>query len=330
MAGAPTMPPHLKEALETGQIDRLFALGTNCLQHVDFHSDSPAANINGERYQFLISGDFPVPRTELACIFPNHKKTQNLVIDANKFHWLTDFNRAINKAFSNSVDNAAIASRVKIAVAYGDHMFLCNDVTGTIYIVWANYVNRINASNVAKTIYTNTPILFNFDGRGKAKSLFILKTPIKHAHDLELMPITSGSPVLIWPKAPIFVCEVCLPHTPKQALHTMSASKAIALVSQPVHSTNDLWILHERNLFKTQESKELFQLVGVRDNAVLLEDASHIPSFDSETICDDARDPFEEDEEHTGFSATSFDDEEHGKIVLPDSLTASLRINLEK
>lgn len=213
-----------------------------------FHPPLEQDAFNG-RYQIYLSAKFPKNRQELIFLFPNHKKsTKYQTICANSYTFLSSLNKDLNEAFQNSLDETAVGGRIKFAIAYGEHLFTCKDISGTIYVAWAKCINRINVGNVANNIARSVPLLFNLNGQCKVKSVYYLRREIQHPSELELMPLCKGNPMLLYPKAPIFVCESRPMEPAKPPIKTMSEREALEMVTQETNAP-ETWIAREQNAF---------------------------------------------------------------------------------
>jgi hypothetical protein len=171
------------------------------------------------------------------------------VVRSSSYTWLSSFNKDVNQALEASLHATDTTGNVKLAVCYGQQVFTCIGITGTVYIVWAEYINKTNPGRVANTIYNNVPVLLNLDGQGRFKAAFILKAVVREAAssgDLDRLPITHNNPRILFPKdTPLFVCETPLIARPADTaaaaanggLTFMSRSEALAqmsLLSKPV------------------------------------------------------------------------------------------------
>ncbi len=187
----------------------------------------------------------------IICFFPNHKSEKRQVIKSSSFFLLSSFSKALNETFEQSLDATEMSGSTKFAVCYGKHIFICHGISGTIYLFWATHVNRTNVGNVANTIYNNVPILFNLDGQGHVKAVFILKANVQDESDLDRLPITHDNPKLYFNKEiPLFVCEVKVrnPYEGYTDIHTISRKEALATVSVQT-KPNQMIFKREKNAF---------------------------------------------------------------------------------
>lgn len=251
MEGLVKLNPDIVRFIEDENLTALFNSPQGRLFHkqVDFfHPPLEQDAFNG-RYQIYLSAKFPKNRQELMFLFPNHKKsTKYQTIRANSYTFLSSLNKDLNDAFKDSLDETAVGGRIKFAIAYGQHLITCKDISGTIYVVWAKCITRINVGNVANNIARNVPLLFNLSGQCKVKAVYYMRNEIQHPSELDLMPMCRGNPLLMYPKAPIFVCESRPMEPPKRTIQTMSEREALEMVTQETNAP-DAWIAREQNAF---------------------------------------------------------------------------------
>jgi hypothetical protein len=148
-----------------------------------------------------------------------------------------------------------------------------------MYVIWANYVNRINSGNVANTLHANWPVLFNMTGQGTVRAMYALKERVEDATtDLALMPLTHGNPILQYPREPLFVCEAPPQKPPERPIVTMTRRAAVMAASAPTKGPA-AWLPHERNPFATAAQ----QAVGVSD-VEIMQDAMGWSGDDNDPI----------------------------------------------
>jgi hypothetical protein len=211
-----------------------------------------------------LTSEIPKKHDDLVCLFPNHKDYKNpkkQILRIAKYSYLSSFNKEINARIGNSLEETAVGMRIKFAVAYGNQVYICKDMTGPVYIVWATYVNRINLGNVAKTLNTMVPLIINTDGQYCIKSIFVLKKTVEHASDHELLPRAKGNPRVFLPREPIFVCESRPMEQLTTVIKTVSEREAIAAVTATTKPAKH-WLAHEENVFELREEGVLWNHDG--------------------------------------------------------------------
>lgn len=163
-------------------------------------------------YRIHLLGDFPKKRGDLICLFPNHLPHQRLSLDCASYRGffghstLAAFNRDLNGAFAQSLENTVMSTNIKFAAAFGEHVFACKGIAGTIYIVWAKTIHTVTASNKLTEIAKNHPLLINCDGNGRLKAIFMFRKRVTTTPSL--LPLTKGNPILVIPAdVELFVCE---------------------------------------------------------------------------------------------------------------------------
>ena len=230
------LDPSISRKIAAGeQLDLLIKPpSARTVQTVDFFSNTVRQIYSHNKYTIMLSSSIGTT-SPVVCLFLNHKNHRKQVVSSAKYVYLSSFNKAINAAFSDSLSETDLVGTYKLCVCYRKHVYKCKDISGTVYIIWAEYVNRTNAGNVACTIYQNVPILLNFDGQARLKALFILKTDINDESDLMRIAITEHDPVILFNKDdPLFVCEVrsLTPREPAGlSIETLTYMDAVSSVS---------------------------------------------------------------------------------------------------
>jgi hypothetical protein len=224
---------------------------------IDFHNAIVQEAFNTGQYQIYVSDAVPC---NVVCVFPNYHKhgERKQVVRTRDYRTVASLNKALNKAFKASVDTE---TQVKLAVCYGKHVYLCRGLVGTVYLLVASHVNRVNRGNVANTLYRNVPILFNLDGLAHVKGMYIFKPEVREHSDLDRLPITHTSPVLMFDKNPLFVCETkgdvnAMTEADERAMRirTMSRRDALALVTA---TTKPSTLVGDTNAFERSIDAEM-------------------------------------------------------------------------
>ncbi len=258
LADSNELSPEIASKIEAGsQLDLLYHQRGGIVQVVDFFSETVReVHISGA-YQIMISSKIlATKKQDVICLFPNHRVEKKQVVKASDYTYLSSLNKDINAAFSASLEKTDVSDRIKFAVCYGKHVFICKDISGTIYLAWASHINRTNIGNVANTIYTNVPIILNLDGQARIKALFILKPVIRDEAELERVPITHSNPQLLYNKdQSIFVCEVRTERPTASLVKTVSRKEALAFVSATSKS-DTIRIKREKNPFAASVDME--------------------------------------------------------------------------
>jgi len=258
--------PHLHEEISSkiakgDHLDLLYHRRGRMVQTVDFQQTLVTDAYLTGLYQMFLSSTIPKSSSEVVCLLPNNQKyPDQQVIRSSKYGTnQMAFNKDLNASMEASLDSSDGMGRVKLAVCYGNHIYICNEISGTVYIVWATHINRTNSGNVANTLYTNVPMIINMDGQAKLKAIFILKPTVADVSDLDRVPITAESPRLLFKRdSRIFVCEVYPDAVAihKNEVRTMSHRDALATVM--TLTKDSLAVMkRERNLFATSIDVEV-------------------------------------------------------------------------
>lgn len=238
------------------------AMSSIDIQHitktVDFGANATRSEPN-VKYTINVSSTFPRERDGLLCFFPTHHDEKQQILKSDSYGGIlfgksvADMNKEINRRLRETSQNHPNDfDRVRLGVGYGDHIFRCRDLEGTIYVLWAT-INRKNVGNVKNTIL-DCPILFNMDGWGIPKGIFLLKQTVQHENDLYLLPLKRGNPEFMWPKEPIFVCEKRPRHIKPKKLHFISKQLAQQLIQSPSKEAST-WVHFEQNPFQGTVNK---------------------------------------------------------------------------
>lgn len=261
MKNSVALAPEIKQHIERGDyLKLLISPQGKTLQYVDFKSDVVTETYNSAgMYQIFLNGEMPRKDHELYCLFPNHKVEKKQILRVGSYYSLSSLNKDINAALDASLNETDLYGGVKLAICYGKHVFVCRDISGTVYIIWASHVNRTNAGNVASTIHYNVPIVLNFDGQTRLKGIFILKHYIYDPSELERIPITKDNLMLLFPtQESLFVCEVKTPPYPAQRetlLKTVTRKEALSCVLASTKDNNTI-LKRERNPFAASINAE--------------------------------------------------------------------------
>lgn len=239
----------IQDKIADGNILHLFEsrYNMNVTHTVRFPEEAPPEDAFMTRYVLQLGASIG-SKTELVCIFPNHPKEKSRILRASSCWSLDSLNKTINERFRESLEDTAHARRIKFAIAYGDVVYACADITGTIYVFWASYINVINNGNIANTQYREWPIVCNYNGQYKPKAIFIPKKEIMDTlSELHVLPMADRNPVLMFPKIPVLVCETKPPpEAPKMHIETLTRYEAMTISTMV---TKDVmgWLPHQKN-----------------------------------------------------------------------------------
>lgn len=222
-------------------------------QIVDFKQDVVLDETNSGNYCVMLESGFSSEKgNEVGCILGTHGNPKKQVLLSASFKSLRSFNLELNERFRNALDRTDIVGSNKLAVCYGNHIFVCSGLTGTVYIVWAKHINFTNYSNVASTIDSDVPMIVNMDGQMKVKGIYFLKPTVHDASDLERIPISTKSPEIIFEiKCMPWVAEVREEKPPRNTIQTLTYKQAVARVTSPstLNSSSQQQIERESNPF---------------------------------------------------------------------------------
>lgn len=202
------MEAALELALQIHSVDALLKAPPKgvTLKRVDFSRVLLPECTDTRPYQILLhakmAGRAPV-RSELAVMFPNY--AEQPLLWASQFRSLRDWNKALNHALSNSLDETDEAGDVKLCIAYGKHLYVCKGFSGRLYLFWAHV--HCADSVMGKEM----PVLINTDAKLQPKAVMVLHPCVTEPTQAERIPLTHASPVLRWNRKQMgghpFVCE---------------------------------------------------------------------------------------------------------------------------
>jgi hypothetical protein len=223
--------PEIQRHLDKGEhLSLLINARGNMLQSVDFVAKFVPRTINLGYYQILLSDR--IGPQQVVCIFPNHRNDRQQVLAVQDYKSLASFNKAFNRALQESLERTETAGTLKLAVCFGSHVIKCVGISGTVYLVWAQYVNMTTSGNMTALVNKDVPLLFNMDGEGRVKGLYMLKEKIKDPCDLERIPITEKNPQLMWEQQmEIFVCETKFTPVQEKTIVTTTRRSALARIT---------------------------------------------------------------------------------------------------
>lgn len=240
------LAPIIRKAVNEGKLVELLQRARgDMLKRVRFSADRPAQEaFNAGRYTILMTHAIPTERVsllktrrtqELIAILPNHSDPKLQVMEMSDYSSLSDFNKELNARFRVSSESTTNLGKTRLAICYGNHIFVCEGITGTLYVVWTRFVNRANAGTIENTLFTNVPLLVKTNGDGPILALFVLKPKVIDETDLDLIPLSAQSPLLLSDRRyPIFVCETRRARKRPIRVETMAEQEAIQIVTSLV------------------------------------------------------------------------------------------------
>lgn len=250
------MNVNIRQLIDDEDLQSIFTTangGGTFLKTVDYERGAPETDNFGGHYQIYLSSKIP-KNAQLICLFPNRNNPRASILQASRYNYLSSFNKDINAALLKSMEHTSIGQYTKFAVAYGEHVYACKCLTGTVYIVWASHVSRVNVGNVANTIGKSVPLIVNLDGQRHIKSIFMLKHAIQHASELDLLPNGKTALKVLIPREPIFVCESHVVEQPKYTIEAVSEMEALSAITAETKNPIQ-WLSRERNVFQLSDEE---------------------------------------------------------------------------
>lgn len=258
------MNPTLRGIIfEDGDLNRVFN-NAEFTKSVEFTAPQRQITAIGVKYIISLTTEM---QQELVALFPKNRDMRKQVVSSQDFKSLNKWNRQLNAQLNNSLDGYS----TRIAIAYENHVYRLLHLSGTVYVLWADCINRINASNQANVSKRNCPVVVNMDGEARVKAIYVL-----NPNDTQTMQISEGNPRLLLPAEPIWVCETRPPPTTIRNIRTIAKREALAMVAEQsvpasawLHYQNapfassDLEIEQETNW--TDSPREIFELRMIKD-----------------------------------------------------------------
>lgn len=215
----------IEDAITSGNI--VSALCNIDVQHVaktvNFCADAVTSSPQ-YRYTIHVSGKFPASgdtKDQIVCFFPTHHEEKMQILRCNaeyQSRWrsvpLVAMNIEINerlRAVSQNGYFSTVAANVRFLIGYGEHIYNCANLDGTIYVLWAT-ITRHHLSKRGKGVTYQRPILVNMDGYARVKGIFILTPLVKHEDDVRCIPLQRRNLSFIIDSVDIFVCEKANPN----------------------------------------------------------------------------------------------------------------------
>jgi hypothetical protein len=250
----PAVTKDVRRAIDNADVERLFTREKflQYVRSVDFFLGEHIRNGDTGRYTIQLYGKFPKRRDrgELVCLFPLHPTPECRVLDSRGYSSLADFNTKLNERLRVAGKNT-IVGNVRFAVAYGENVFWCKDITGNLYVQWATHINRVNAGNVANTLFRNAPLIISTDGKRRLTAMYVLRHErIQADSDLRLLPMERHNPTLLFPRVPLWVCDAAPEPLPQLPVYSISDKGAQAVLLAPSRGAA-AWLPFERNVFDT-------------------------------------------------------------------------------
>jgi hypothetical protein len=259
---------YLQEIVDDGDLLRLF-LGPqqkSIHRSLDFGKAAPKHDMQNNSYRVLLRNSKSPLTSEgvskdVVCLFPNNNNKSHRILESKHYSSRDEFNKELNARFAESTEQTEQFKDYRLLILYGSHCFICGRVTGTLYVVWAERVVKINASNTTSIPYVDVPMIFNLDGLNKTKGIYLLRPNIDNKpNDLALFPLTQGNPVLLYNKSyNPFVCEKRPDKFEKKRIQVISQEEAYVMVMQTTQDAGD-WIPFERLPFSEVEDQGLVEI----------------------------------------------------------------------
>ena len=268
----------IAELLAQENVEQL--LRNRRVRTVDF-GPRPLRDDSGTRYTIQLSAELSTP-SPVVCAFRRVPAGSKRILWSSSYFRLASFNKELNSRLLASIEQP------EVAIAYGNTVYDCIGVTGTLYVVWSVAVQRVNAGNRANAPLQNVPLVINCDGELRIKGIFMLEPDMEQPH-VRLLPHAQGNPIIQYPGSAIFVCDVPAPPPPRAPIATLSRAEAeqqlLTLAQDP-----RVWMPYEHKVDVMEDDDDGDAVSWSRG-----EDAPMQPALSIFREGKPARDPFEED-----------------------------------
>ena len=131
---------YINQLIETDQWQILLQQGGGSDQIVEIDLNTEAVNPFKHKYIIKYNSEIPA-NCIMSVIFPNHDEWKKRILWTSGD--LTTLSREINDR---------LGKERELVVTSGNKFYRFRGITGTIYLVWAEYINQQNINNLEKEI----------------------------------------------------------------------------------------------------------------------------------------------------------------------------------
>jgi len=238
----------LRAAIQDGTYVKLLSeRWGDMVQEIDFKYRNAAVAMYGNKYTIMLSEDMPNDRA-IVLMFPNHPDKKKRLLSTSKWSKLNAINTELNERFKASLECGSDGGTVRFAFAFGSHIYVCSNVVGTLYLIWAEQVTKKRRGNAVGMISHTTPIVVNMNGFFITQAIFMPVYEVTEEAQLDTIGILKNWPKYLIPKStPFFICEQDTRAKGRTMVHSMSREAALKIMRhQTTHSRSDA-ISNERN-----------------------------------------------------------------------------------
>lgn len=187
-------------------------------------------------HKYIIKFKSSVPdNCNMALLFPTHGSPGKRVLWVP--HYAGGDVKTLGRELNQRLRDVANRQDCFLAATSGGYMYRFRGVVGTVYLVWAEYVNIQTVSSQLNTIAKNVPVLVEMDGENAYRSIWVFPDArsTTFAHLCDVTPVADF--VLTEPliNGSIFCCESD-PRlaAPGRAIPTLSEASADQIATDPV------------------------------------------------------------------------------------------------
>ena len=166
--------PELVEEIEEKRYYELIASHTD-RRVVDVNLATETAD-DTWRHNYFVVVDGEIPKDHyLILLFPNHQEPDKQVLYTNQYSSLAKLNNEINDRLCASLVFTDKAHDLRLAVICGNQLYRMIGLQGTVFLYWAEKINRTTINQIKNTVDQFVPLLFEMDGSMRGRSFCILQ-----------------------------------------------------------------------------------------------------------------------------------------------------------
>ena len=134
---------------------------------------------NTWRHTYFVVVDGKIPTDHyLVLLFPNHQDPEKQVLYTNQYGTLAKLNNEINDRLCASLMTTDKAADLRLAVVCGNQVYRMTGLQGTVFLYWAEKINRTTINQIKNTVDQCVPMLFEMDGSMRGRSFCIIQPSV--------------------------------------------------------------------------------------------------------------------------------------------------------
>jgi len=151
---------YINQLIETDQWQLLLEQGgAGSVVEIDLNTDG----VNPFKHKYIIKYNSEIPANCIMSVFfPNHSDWKKRILWTSGD--LSTLSREINER---------LGKERELVVSSGTKFYRFRGITGTVYLVWAEYINQQNINNLEKEIAQQVPVLIELDKHWGYKHIYV-------------------------------------------------------------------------------------------------------------------------------------------------------------